>query len=48
MKVLTFQLVPYSEIDRESIKRGAWITVPDSRFDPRKGQAPTTQQHQLR
>src|SRR5262245_10398659 len=37
MKVFTFQLMPYADIDRQSIKKGAWITVPSDRFDPEKG-----------
>jgi alkanesulfonate monooxygenase SsuD/methylene tetrahydromethanopterin reductase-like flavin-dependent oxidoreductase (luciferase family) len=39
MKVFTFQLMPYADIDRQSIKKGAWITVPSSHFDPEKGRA---------
>jgi len=29
--------MPYANIDREAIKRGAWITVPNSHYDPKKG-----------
>ena len=39
MKVFTLQLMPYSDIDRDSIKGGAWLTVPNSYYDPEKGRA---------
>ena len=39
MKVFTFQLMPYADIDRDSIKRGAWVTVPNTHFDPATGGA---------
>ena len=39
MQVFTFQLMPYSEIDRWSIKGGAWLAVPNSHHDPETGHA---------
>ncbi len=39
MKVFTFQLMPYAGIDRDSIARGAWLTVPNSFYDPEEGRA---------
>jgi alkanesulfonate monooxygenase SsuD/methylene tetrahydromethanopterin reductase-like flavin-dependent oxidoreductase (luciferase family) len=39
LKVFTFQLMPYVDIDRDSIADGAWLTVPNSFYDPEVGRA---------
>lgn len=41
MKVFTFQLMPYAPIaeNADAIRKGAWLTVPNSYYDPQKGHA---------
>ena len=39
MRVMSFHLMPYAELDVESVRdsRGAWVVLPNTNFDPKVG-----------